>query len=175
MLTSAGLLLYRQRDRTEVFLVHPGGPYWVKKDAGAWSIPKGLYGPEEDPLQAALREFAEETGFSASPPFLPLGAFEVSRDKTVTVFAAEGDCREEDLVSNTFAMEWPPRSGQMKNFSEVDRGAWFVEEEALCRITPGQRAIVAALFRSITASEAAPAPSRSRRKRSRIGRSDAPN
>lgn len=108
-------------------------------------------------------------------PVPALGAFEVSRDKTVTVFAAEGDCREEDLVSNTFAMEWPPRSGQMKNFPEVDRGAWFVEEEALCRITPGQRAIVAALFRSITASEAAPAPSRSRRKRSRIGRSDAPN
>lgn len=147
MLTSAGLLLYRRRAQgMEVFLVHPGGPFWAKKDEGAWSIPKGLYEVDEDPLAAALREFTEETGFTADGPFIPLGCFKVSRDKTLTVFAAEGDCAPKDLVSNTFPLEWPPKSGRFLEIPEVDRGAWFGQDEALRKIAHGQRAAIETFF-----------------------------
>lgn len=166
MLRSAGLLLFRRgRAATEVFLVHPGGPFWAKKDDGAWSIPKGLYAADEDPLAAARREFTEETGFTAHAPFVPLGSFKVSRDKTVTAFAAQGDCVPEQLVSNTFSLEWPPKSGRFQDIPEVDRGAWFGREEALRKITPGQQAIIEAFYKTATAREPAPEASLSPQRR----------
>ncbi len=163
MLRSAGLLLFRTRGgTTEIFLVHPGGPFWAKKDDGVWSIPKGLHEPDEDALAAARREFTEETGFTAEGPFIALGSFKVSRDKIVTAVAAEGDCAPERLVSNTFALEWPPKSGRFQDCPEVDRGAWFGREQALNKITAGQRAVIEAFYESTPkrkpATAAAPSP-----------------
>lgn len=108
-----------------MFLVHSGGPFWAKKDEGAWSIPKGEYSEGEQPLEAAKREFQEETGFVAGPEFLELGVVKQAGGKLVTAWAFEGDCDPEKLVSDRFQMEWPPRSGRMVEFPEVDRGAWF--------------------------------------------------
>lgn len=137
---SAGLLLYRLREgNLEFFLVHPGGPYWVKKDQGAWSIPKGEHAPGEDPLAVACREFTEETGFpSPLGPFLPLTPRKQKSGKLIRVFAAAGEVRPEELRSNTFSLEWPPHSGIIREFPEVDRGAWFPLEVALEKIHPGQ-------------------------------------
>jgi predicted NUDIX family NTP pyrophosphohydrolase len=137
---SAGLLLYRRGERgLEVFLVHPGGPFWAKKDLGAWSIAKGEYASDEDPLAAAQREFEEETGFAVDGEFVELGTVRQAGGKVVTAWAVEGECDPAKLVSNVFEMEWPPRSGRMAEFPEVDRGAWFTMTEARERILASQR------------------------------------
>lgn len=144
---SAGILMYRRRGGgPEVFLVHPGGPFWAKKDDGAWSIPKGLVDGDEDLAAAARREFAEETGFAATSDLAPLGDFVQPSRKVVTAFAAEGDLDPEALRSNVFEMEWPPKSGRNRSFPEVDRGAWFDPETAADKLVPGQRPILAALL-----------------------------
>jgi predicted NUDIX family NTP pyrophosphohydrolase len=135
---SAGLLVYRRRGEMEVFLVHPGGPFWSKKDAGAWSVPKGEVGEGEDPLQAAKREFQEETGFKIDGEFHPLDAVKQSGGKVVQAWAIEGDCEPSQLRSNRFSMEWPPKSGKIQDFPEVDRAAWFNIGEARKRINAGQ-------------------------------------
>ena len=147
---SAGLLLYRRRSRrTEVFLVHMGGPIWAKKDTGAWSIPKGLIGVDEAPLEAAIREFREETGFAVSGAYEPLGTFRQKTSKHLTVWALEGDCDPDQLFSNTFSMSWPPKSGKTQSFPEADRGGWFKKTEALERIVCGQRPVLEALFTAV--------------------------
>jgi predicted NUDIX family NTP pyrophosphohydrolase len=123
---SAGVLMYRRRDgRVEVFLVHPGGPFWTKKDFGAWSIPKGEYGEDEQPIAAAVREFTEETGFVIEGNLQKLGAVKQAGGKVVTAWYVEGDCDPDAVRSNSFAMEWPPRSGRTAEFPEVDRARWF--------------------------------------------------
>jgi len=128
---SAGLVMYRiTHGEFEVLLVHPGGPFWVKKDEGAWSIPKGEIDAGEDPLAAAKREFEEETGCKAEGPFFELGSVRHKSGKTVTAWAFEGDCDPTQIKSNTFEMEWPPRSGQRKQFPEVDRAEFFTVEKA---------------------------------------------
>lgn len=137
---SAGLLLYRRGDRgIEVFLVHPGGPFWAKKDLGAWSIPKGEYGEDEEPRDAARREFEEETGFSATGELVELGTIRQAAGKLVSVWALEGDCDPEKLKSNICEIEWPPRSGRRMEIPEVDRGAWFSLPEADEKLLAGQR------------------------------------
>src|ERR1700741_3950776 len=136
---SSGIVLFRRReDLVEVLLVHPGGPFWAKKDAGAWSIPKGEFDSDEDPLQAAKREFEEESGFAPQGEFLPLGEARQAGGKVVTAWAVEDDCDASALKSNTFSMEWPPRSGRMAQFPEVDRWAWLFVEEAAEKILAGQ-------------------------------------
>jgi predicted NUDIX family NTP pyrophosphohydrolase len=136
---SAGLLLYRRRNRgLEVLLVHPGGPFWAKKDLGAWSISKGEYGEGEPPLEAAIREFQEETGFAAQGDFLELGAVRQSGGKVVSAWAFEGDCDPGDLISNRCQVEWPPRSGRLIEIPEVDRAGWFLISEARERILKSQ-------------------------------------
>jgi predicted NUDIX family NTP pyrophosphohydrolase len=128
----------------EVFLIHPGGPFWSRKDAGAWSIPKGLLNPGEDALSGAWREFHEETGYAAHSPGaeMDLGRFRLPGGKQLLIWAAEGDCDPERLVSERFEMEWPPRSGQRQQFPEADRGAWFDQPQALEKITKGQRQVI---------------------------------
>lgn len=136
---SAGLLLYRRcNPQIEVFLVHPGGPFWAKKDLGVWSIPKGEYTEEEHPFDAAKREFLEETGFPVNGEFLELGEIRQLGGKLVTAWAFEGNADPSALRSNTFSMEWPLRSGRQKEFPEVDRGAWFTIAAARERINRGQ-------------------------------------
>jgi predicted NUDIX family NTP pyrophosphohydrolase len=146
---SAGLLLYRpQNSGVQVFLVHPGGPYWAKKDEGAWSVPKGLVDSGEEQLACARREFKEETGFE--PPRtgteLDLGTFRQPSGKHLHVWAIEGDCDPAALNSNLFEMEWPPKSGRSARFPEVDRGAWFDRPQALVKIVTGQRPILEAFY-----------------------------
>jgi len=137
---SAGLLMYRRTSsQREVFLVHPGGPFWAKKDLGAWSIPKGEYGPDDDPLTAARREFEEETGLAPEGIFKALGEWKQAGGKIVTAWAIEGDCDPATLKSNTFSLEWPPRSGRMVEFPEVDRWEWFSMDAAQERILTGQK------------------------------------
>ena len=136
---SAGLLMYRRSaGRLEVFLVHPGGPYWANKDDGVWSVPKGEFSEDEEPLAAARREFEEETGFTAVGDFIPLKPLKQSSGKTVYVWAVEGDCDPRTLRSNTFEMEWPPRSGRVCQFPEVDRGEWFSMDEGKRKLVGGQ-------------------------------------
>jgi predicted NUDIX family NTP pyrophosphohydrolase len=136
---SAGLLLYRRpAGKLEVLLVHPGGPFWQKKDLGAWTIPKGEFAAGEDPLDAARREFHEETGREVAGPFMPLTPVKQPGGKTVHAWAVEGDFDPRALKSNTFSLEWPPRSGRRQEFPEVDRAAWFDLEEAKRRINRGQ-------------------------------------
>ena len=136
---SAGLILYRYRNlQLEVFLVHPGGPFWAKKDEGAWSIPKGEYGDEEDPLTAARREFKEETGCEAIGQFITLSPIKQPGGKIISAWAVEGDCRADIINSNTFTMEWPPRSGRQAEFPEVDRAGWFSLKQAKKKILKGQ-------------------------------------
>jgi predicted NUDIX family NTP pyrophosphohydrolase len=136
---SAGLLMYRRRGGIlQVFLVHPGGPYWAKKDLGSWSIPKGEFTPDEDPLEAARREFEEETGFPAAGHFRPLTPIRQPSGKMVHAWAFEGDCDPSAIKSNTFSMEWPPRSGKYQEFPEVDRAEWFTIEAAKDKILKGQ-------------------------------------
>ena len=120
----------RLSDELEVFLVHPGGPVWAKKDEGAWTIPKGEYDEDESPLAAAQREFEEETGFQAIGEFVDLGSIKQKSGKIVTAWAFEGDCDPNKLISNTCEIEWPPRSGRRLEIPEVDRGRWFDMDEA---------------------------------------------
>jgi predicted NUDIX family NTP pyrophosphohydrolase len=136
---SAGILLYRYSGEIlEVFLVHPGGPYWRGKDAGAWSIPKGELEEGDDALAAAQREFLEETGSRASGEFIPLDPLRLKSGKIVHAWALRGDIDASAILSNTFSMEWPPRSGRQQEFPEVDRGGWFTMEAAREKILPGQ-------------------------------------
>ena len=136
---SAGLLVYRMRGGVlQVFLVHPGGPFWAKKDLAAWSIPKGLIDEGEDPLAAAQREFEEETALKVSGRFIQLKPVKLKSGKVVRAWAVEGDCDPSAIISNTFSMEWPPNSGQQQEFPEVDRAAWFDIEEARKKINQGQ-------------------------------------
>jgi len=138
------LLLYRFHEGTlEVFLVHPGGPFWAKKDLGAWSIPKGEIDEGEDPLEAARREFEEETGFRPEGMFRELTPAKQRSGKIVHTWAVEGDCDSAAIRSNTFSMEWPPRSGRQQEFPEVDRAGWFSIPEAREKILDGQRALMA--------------------------------
>jgi predicted NUDIX family NTP pyrophosphohydrolase len=128
---SAGLIMYKtSRGKIEVLLVHPGGPFWAKKDAGAWSLPKGEIRENEEALAAAQREFEEETGFKPVEPFVDLGVVRHKSGKIVAAWAFRGDCDPALLVSNTFEMEWPPRSGQRREFPEVDRAEFFTLEQA---------------------------------------------
>lgn len=136
---SAGILLYRFAGRTaEVFLVHPGGPYWTRKDAGAWTIPKGEIGVGEEALDAAKREFQEETGLPIAGEFIPLRRCRQSGGKVIQAWAVEGDADASAVRSNTFSMEWPPRSGKQQEFPEVDRGAWFSLAAAREKLNAGQ-------------------------------------
>jgi predicted NUDIX family NTP pyrophosphohydrolase len=151
---SAGLLMYRQRNcDLEVFLVHPGGPFWARKDLGPWSIPKGEYVEGEQPLEAARREFEEETGFIALGNFLELGAVTQAGGKFVSVWAFEGDCDPGDLVSNRFELEWPPRSGRLIETPEVDRGGWFSITAARERILKSQAPILDMLSQRLRVGE----------------------
>jgi predicted NUDIX family NTP pyrophosphohydrolase len=137
---SAGVLLYRIRAGTpEVFLVHPGGPYWQHKDAGAWSIPKGEVEDGADPLAAAQREFHEETGSRVSGEFVALTPLKQRSGKLVHAWAVKGDIDAASIASNSFSIEWPPRSGQQREFPEVDRGEWFTIAAAREKISAGQR------------------------------------
>src|SRR6185503_20518752 len=140
--STAGLLLYRRRGELEVLLVHPGGPFWAKKDEGAWSLPKGEFEAGEEPLQAAKREFAEETGFSVDGKFLPLDPVQQRGGKTIYAWAIEGDCDATQARSNLFSLEWPPKSGRMQEFPEVDRAQWFTIPEARRRIIAGQAGFI---------------------------------
>ena len=136
---SAGILAYRRRGELEVLLAHPGGPFWAKKDAGAWSIPKGLIDPGEELLAAARREFTEETGFTAQEPFIPLAPVKQKSGKIVHAFACEGDYDPDQLVCNAFEIEWPPKSGKRRSFPEIDRLAWFGMDAAGEKILGYQR------------------------------------
>ncbi len=144
---SAGILLFRKHPAgVQVLLVHPGGPFWAKKDAGAWSIPKGLADEGEDWLAAAKREFLEETGKAIDGEFLDLGAHKQrGGGKTIVAWACEGDFDPASLKSNTFSIEWPPHSGRTAEFPEVDKAAWHSLDEAPEKATKGQRPIIAAL------------------------------
>ncbi len=143
---SAGILLFRRRaGGVEMMLVHPGGPFWAKKDLGAWSIPKGLVDEGEDLLTAAKREFLEETGMTVDGEFLDLGSHKQPGGKTIAAFACEGDFDPASLKSNTFSLEWPPHSGRITEFPEVDRAAWYSIDEGFMKISKGQKPIIAAL------------------------------
>ncbi|TMI75792.1 MAG: NUDIX domain-containing protein [Bacteroidetes bacterium] len=136
---SAGILLYRiKKNQPEVLLVHPGGPFWAKKDLGSWSIPKGEYEEGEDPLDAARREVEEETGLQVKGPFIELAPVKQKGGKLVVAWAAEGDFDPATIKSNEFEMEWPPKSGKRKTFPEVDKAAWFTISEAVEKIVEGQ-------------------------------------
>jgi len=144
MKRSAGIVMYRGSGTAlELLLVHPGGPFWAKKDDGAWSIPKGEYDQGEDPLAVARREFEEELG---SPPpagdIIALGELEQPSRKVVTAYAVEGDLDAGGLRSNLFEMEWPPKSGRIQSFPEVDRAAWFTPDQARIKMLPGQRPFI---------------------------------
>jgi predicted NUDIX family NTP pyrophosphohydrolase len=137
---SAGILLYRvESDGPSVLLVHPGGPFWARRDAGAWSIPKGEHDDGEEPRACALREFEEETGVALPPgELVELGSVKQKGGKVVTAWAAEGDLDADSVQSNTFTMEWPPRSGRTEEFPEIDRAAWFGVEEAREKLVSAQ-------------------------------------
>lgn len=140
---SAGVIVFRRSGGDlQVFLVHPGGPFWQRKEDGAWSIPKGEFSEGELPETAARREFSEETGFALPAELIALTPIVQSRSKVVHPFAVEADFDANELRSNTFQMEWPPRSGMMREFPEVDRAAWFPIEDAQRKIVAGQRAIL---------------------------------
>jgi len=143
---SAGLLLYRKfKNSLEVFLVHPGGPFWKNKDDGSWSIPKGEFEENESPLQAAMREFLEETGKSVSGQFLKLNSIKQKSGKTVFAWALEKNLDASDIISNTFEIEWPPRSGKIQTFPEIDKASWFSIDEAKTKINAAQVALLTEL------------------------------
>ena len=136
---SAGILLYRfRKNKPEVFLVHPGGPFWAKKDLGAWSIPKGEYNDDENPLDAARREFSEETGITVNGYFMELGEVKQPSGKLIIAWALATDLLSVEIKSNTFKLEWPPKSGKIQDFPEVDRAEWFSMEDAYQKILKGQ-------------------------------------
>jgi predicted NUDIX family NTP pyrophosphohydrolase len=140
---SAGILPYRRhRDALQVLLVHPGGPFWRKRDAGAWSVAKGEHGEDEAPVAAARREFKEETGWQAQGDLLPLGGIRQAGGKYLTAFAMEADFDPAGFVSNKFELEWPPRSGRLRSFPEVDQVAWFGLAEARRKILASQRPLL---------------------------------
>ncbi len=147
---SAGILMYRRRAcGLQLLLVHPGGPFWARKDLGAWSIPKGEYDEREDALICAAREFEEETGIRPQGDFLPLGEIVQKAGKHVTAWAIEGEFDVTALKSNMFELEWPPRSGRKKFFPEVDRAEWFSLAEARRRILPAQAEFITRLERAV--------------------------
>jgi predicted NUDIX family NTP pyrophosphohydrolase len=151
---SAGVLLFRKKgEHLEVVLGHPGGPFWTKRDFGAWSIPKGLIKPKEVRLEAALREFTEETGYTPRGKFISLGEAKQPGGKIVHVWAVDDDWDTEKLVSNTFEMEWPPRSGRRQNFPELDRANWFGVSEARMKILAGQETFIDRLIEAIDPEE----------------------
>ncbi|MBN1472082.1 MAG: NUDIX domain-containing protein [Syntrophaceae bacterium] len=151
--TSAGILLYRMTENgLEVFLVHPGGPYWQKKDEGAWSVPKGEFEAGEDSLEAAKREFKEETGFDITGDFIELSPLKQPSGKVVYAWAVEGNIDAKSIRSNMFSMEWPPRSGREQEFPEVDKGGWFTIAQAQNKLLPGQRGFLAQLKKIIVDS-----------------------
>jgi predicted NUDIX family NTP pyrophosphohydrolase len=155
MKRSAGILMYRRPGRgLQVLLVHPGGPFWARKDLGAWSIPKGEYAEGEDPLAVARREFAEELGAEPAGDFWELGELVQPSRKVVTVWAVEGDFDVAGLKSNTFELEWPPKSGRKAQFPEVDRAEWFAPDQARTKILPGQREFIDRLIARVVTNEA---------------------
>jgi predicted NUDIX family NTP pyrophosphohydrolase len=140
---SAGILLYRlSTNGPEVFLVHPGGPFWAKRDLGAWSIPKGEVDGDEDMLEAAKREFGEETGAQIEGDFIELTPLRQPSGKVVHAWAVEGEIDASSISSNTFSIEWPPHSGTSRAFPEVDRAEWFTLAEARDKLLPGQRPLL---------------------------------
>jgi predicted NUDIX family NTP pyrophosphohydrolase len=150
MKRSAGILMYkRMAGELLLLLVHPGGPFWAKKDLGAWSIPKGEYEPGEDPFTVAKREFAEELGTEPVGEFRALGELTQPSRKVVTAWAVEGDFDPRELKSNSFELEWPPKSGRRQSFPEVDRAEWFVLGEARRKILPGQSAFIDLLLAQV--------------------------
>jgi predicted NUDIX family NTP pyrophosphohydrolase len=151
---SAGILLFqRVSSGLEVMLVHPGGPFWAKKDEGAWSIPKGEFEEGEEPLQTARREFEEETGRAIKGEFLPLAPVRQAGGKVVHAWAVESDFDISTLKSNTFSMEWPPRSGRHQEFPEADRACWFSLAEARRRILKGHEPLLGELERKLGAQK----------------------
>ena len=154
---SAGILLYRVRKGAlEVFLVHPGGPYWRNKDVGAWSIPKGLLEQGDNELMAAKREFEEETGSPVNGEFVELAPLKQPSGKVVHAWAVQGDIDASSVRSNPFPMEWPPRSGKMQQFPEIDRGGWFTLDIAREKILNGQRGFIDQLERRLNGPAKAP-------------------
>jgi predicted NUDIX family NTP pyrophosphohydrolase len=148
---SAGLLMYRKRNQQlEVLLVHLGGPFWAKKDAGAWFVPKGEVNPGEDELAAAKREFQEETGLPPGSDLLPLGSVKHKSGKTVSAWTFEGDCDPATVRSNTFLLEWPPRSGKTREFPEIDRAAFFTVEAAREKMHPTEFVFVTRLLKAVS-------------------------
>jgi predicted NUDIX family NTP pyrophosphohydrolase len=149
---SAGVLMFRERDGLEVLLIHPGGPFWRKKDDGAWSIPKGEFTSAEEPLAAARREFEEELGAPVTGEFIPLGTIQQSGGKTVFAWAVRGEFDPATLKSNTFLVEWPPKSGRQKEFPEVDRAGWYAIPAARVKLLPAQTAFLDRLIEHIGGS-----------------------
>ena len=150
MKRSAGILVWRRRnDVPEFYLVHPGGPFWRNKDDGAWSIPKGGIDPDEDPLKAAQREFLEETGQAIDGEFVPLDPVKIASGKQITAWAVEHDFDASAITSNTFELEWPPRSGKKRAFPEVDRAAWFPAAEAMRKINKGQAPLIVQVLKAL--------------------------
>jgi len=150
---SAGLLMFRRAadGNVQVLLAHPGGPFWARKDAGAWTIPKGEHDGSEEALATAKREFVEETGFAPLEPFIALGSLKQRSGKWISIWAFESDCDPAALVSNTFEMEWPPRSGRQSSFREIDRAGWFRLDEAALKLSKGQVPFLARLVDALRA------------------------
>jgi predicted NUDIX family NTP pyrophosphohydrolase len=171
MKRSAGILAWRRgADGLEVFLVHPGGPFWKNKDDGAWSIPKGEIDADEEPLGAAQREFQEEIGQKIAGTFTPLTPVKIASGKVIEAWAIEHDLDASAIVSNTFEMEWPPRSGKTQAFPEVDRAAWFVEPLALQKINKGQVPLLIQLLERLgVPTPPAPPPAATPRPTARSG------
>ena len=168
---SAGLVMYRRRDGAlEVLLAHPGGPFWQARDAGAWTIPKGGLDEGEAPLDAAIREFHEETGFDGCPPYVPLGQITQKSGKVVHAWAFDGTCDPAALVSVEATIEWPPRSRKKRAFPEVDRAAWFPGPLALQKITPGQAPLLVQVLEGLgVPTPPAPPPAAPTRRSARPG------
>lgn len=146
---SAGILLYRKKKNLEVFLVHPGGPFWANKDLGVWSIPKGEFDKNEEPLAAAKRELEEETGIRAEGDFMELSPVKQRSGKIIYTWAHEKDVDPEMIVSNTCTIDWPPGSGKKMEIPEINKGAWFQMAEGFTKILPGQAPILKEFFSKI--------------------------
>lgn len=150
-LHGAGILLYRfTKEKLELLLAHPGGPYWANRDDGTWSIPKGLFDQDEIPLEAAKREFKEETGFEVDGEFIPLGELKQPGGKIVHAWALEQDIDATQIVSNTYAVEWPHKSGRWRRYPEVDKAGWFTVDEARKKILKGQVGFIDRLLQAIS-------------------------